>query len=91
MFSHSLPLSRPLTAGLRRKLLLLIYFILAFGIPWAVWIPQASGVIVPGILTVVAGFGPSIAGLILTYFDEGKEGLREIAYRLISNGRFLWK
>jgi len=91
MFSHALPLLKPQSAGLRRKLLLLIYFILAFGIKWAVWIPQASGVIVPGILTVVAGFGPSIAGLILIYFDEGKEGLHNTAYRLISNGRFLWK
>lgn len=73
--------------------MLLIYLMLAFGISWAVWIPQASGVIAPGLLTAVAGVGPSIAGLILLYLDEGKVGLRDLAYRFISNGRRLrkWK
>lgn len=50
MISHVLPISTPLSAVLRQKLLLLIYLMLAFAISWEVWISQARGSIAPLIL-----------------------------------------
>ena len=91
MFGHALLFYKPISTGFRRKLLLLTYFTLATAISWAVWIPQASGALVPGFLSILAGFSPSVAGLILIYLEEGKPRLRHLACRLLSNGRIRWK
>lgn len=91
MFGHALSVYKTISTSLRRRLLLLIYFSLAFAISWAVWIPLAKGVTLPGFLSVLAAFAPSIAGLILTYIDEGKEGLRNLACRLLSPAGIRWK
>lgn len=65
-----------------------LYLILAYGLTWLFWIPialtrqdyQTS----PILLAVVflGGFGPGIAGIIMTYREQGKEGGRDFWRRV---------
>ena len=57
-----------------------LYLILAYGLSWLFWIPVAltgkdyqtsSGLL---ILVLLGAFGPGIAGIVLTYVEQGKEG-----------------
>ncbi|MGD2148235.1 MAG: CPBP family intramembrane metalloprotease, partial [Anaerolineae bacterium] len=60
-----------------------LYLLLAYGLAWLCWIPvaltgqdyQASPLLLLGVLIGV--FGPGLAGIILTYVEDGKEGGRD--------------
>ncbi len=63
---------------------IIVYFCLAFGISWLLWIPsvlQTAGVAMPDILLLISQFallGPMIASLILLGLTEGKTGIRRL-------------
>ncbi len=81
----------PKTQFLQRYALL-SFFVLAFALTWAYWIPQALSsrdllqASVPEFLAIVAGYGPALAALIVTWFVSGRSGVRELMRRLI-----LWR
>jgi len=71
---------------------LVLYFVLAYGISWAIGIPLAlerKGLIAP-ILPYWAhyfvAYGPLLSAIIVTWFSAGKSGLKELGNRLR-----LWK
>lgn len=65
------------------------FFALAFGISWVFWIPVAlssQGILpfqIPLMLFVLAGYGPTLAGVIITGVEKGKSGVRELFGRLL--------
>ena len=65
------------------------FFILAFAFTWANWVPQAltsRGLLtvqVPGVVTMMAGYGPALAAVIVTASLYGKPGLRQLGGRLV--------
>ena len=67
---------------------LLTFFVLAFGLSWAVEIPlalQAHGLIaapIPPYLHYLAGYGPMLAAIIATAAAGGKEALRALFGRM---------
>ena len=69
-----------------------IYCILTFGISWALWIPCAlSGQdsrstiwIIPSLL---GGFGPSVAGIVMTYRSSDKQARADFWRRTFGFGR----
>jgi membrane protease YdiL (CAAX protease family) len=73
------------------------YLFLAYGLTWLFWIPvaltrqdyQAS----PLLLAVVflGVFGPGIAGIVLTYREQGKEGGRDFWHRVFDFRRISLK
>jgi membrane protease YdiL (CAAX protease family) len=72
---------------------LLVFFLLAFGISWIVWIPltmASHGLIafqIPiGIVGLLGAFGPSLAAIIITRAREGKAELHNLLRRLL-----LWR
>lgn len=68
------------------------FFVLAFGISWAFWIPIAlssQGILsfqMPFFLFVLAGYGPSLAGIIIAGLEKGRSGVGELLGRLL-----LWR
>lgn len=69
---------------------LLAFFVLAFGISWAAWVPltAASWGLSPfrppsTPATLVGAFGPTLAAIVLTLFGEGVSGLRRLLGRLL--------
>lgn len=79
------------------------FMLLTFSISWLIWLPGVLSAtkLIPlhlsntiyGILNLVGGFGPTIAGLILTYHQEGKKGLKQLFHRVIkikSIGKQWW-
>jgi membrane protease YdiL (CAAX protease family) len=68
---------------------LLVFFVLAFGLSWAVEIPlalQAHGLItvpIPWSLHYLAGYGPMLAAIIATAAAGGKEALQALFGRMI--------
>ena len=69
---------------------LLAFFVLAFGISWAAWVPvaAASWELVPfrppfTLAALIGAFGPSLAAIALTVFGEGWFGLRQLLGRLL--------
>jgi membrane protease YdiL (CAAX protease family) len=74
-----------------------LYLVLAYGLAWIFWIPvaltgqnyQESPLL---LLTVLIGvFGPGLAGIILTYREEDKEGKRDFWRRAFDWRRIrLW-
>ncbi len=67
-----------------------LFFLLAFGITWAFWIPAAlashgrtGDPFPPGLSTLLGAFGPTLAALILTAAFRGGSGLKHLL------GRFL--
>jgi uncharacterized protein len=74
--------------GAVRRYPLLAFFTLAFFLTWANWIPQAVAshgflsIAVPGFLTIIAGYGPALAAIIVTTITTGKPGLRRLIGRL---------
>jgi membrane protease YdiL (CAAX protease family) len=71
---------------------LLMFFVLAYALSWAVEIPlalRAQGLIsarIPWSLHYLAAYGPMLAAIIVTGITSGREGLRELAGRM-----FKWR
>ena len=70
---------------------LLVFFLLAFGISWIVWIPAAlashgllSFQLSPSATSLLGAFGPSTAALITTGVYDGKAGFRSLLRRLLT-------
>ena len=72
-----------------RKYALVFFFLLAYLFTWSNWLPQAvnsRGIIsihVPGFLTLLAGYGPALAAIIIASLAYGRQGLRELFGRLL--------
>jgi len=72
-----------------RKYALVIFFVLAYLFTWSNWLPQAlasrgmASIQVPGFLTLIAGYGPALAAIIVVSFAYGWQGLRELFGRLL--------
>ncbi len=71
---------------------LLSFFVLAFALTWAYWIPSAMAS--RGLTSekpsdlrgIVAGYGPAIAAIVVTYASQGTFGLKDLGRRLL-----LWR
>ena len=74
-----------------------LYLLLAYGLTWLFWIPVAltrhDYQTSPFLLAVVflGVFGPGIAGIILTYREQGKEGGRDFWHRVFDFRRISFK
>jgi membrane protease YdiL (CAAX protease family) len=72
-----------------KKNTLLTYFVLAYAISWAVWIPiafTAQGWVnwhAPYALYYVGSFGPMASALIVTAATEGRHGIRKLLGKLL--------
>jgi CAAX protease family protein len=72
-----------------KKYALVFFFSLAYLFTWSNWLPQAltsRGIIsveVPGFLTILSGFGPALAAIIVATLVSGKLGLRDLFGRLL--------
>ncbi len=67
---------------------LLSFFLLAFGISWAFWVPAAlaSRGLIPFPISAtfpLTAFGPSLAAIVLVVITEGASGLRRLLGRLL--------
>jgi membrane protease YdiL (CAAX protease family) len=68
---------------------LLLFFLLAYALSWAVEIPlalRAQGLIavpIPWSLHYLAAYGPMLAAIIVTGLTSGREGLRELFGRML--------
>ena len=68
---------------------LVAYFILAYAISWAVQIPLAlkaqglSQVSIPFSIHYLAGYGPMLAAIIVTWLTGGVSGLKELFGRIL--------
>ena len=75
-----------------KKYALVIFFVLAYLFTWSNWLPQAlnsrgvTSIQVPGFLTLLAGYGPALAAIIVASLAHGRQGLRELFGRL-----FRWR
>lgn len=76
---------------------LILFYIIAFAFSWALWIPQAlndNGILkINSIILSLSNFGaygPLIAALALTYYNDGKNGLIKLLKRVI-NFKFNYK
>ena len=73
------------------------YLLLAYGLAWIVWIPvaltrqdyQTSPILLAGMFLGV--FGPGIAGIAMTYREQGKEGRRDFWRRVFDFRRISLK
>jgi membrane protease YdiL (CAAX protease family) len=72
-----------------KKYALVFFFLLAYMFTWSNWLPQAltsrgiSSIQVPGFLTLVSGYGPALAAIIVVSLTSGWQGLRELFGRLL--------
>ena len=79
-----------------RNKALIVYFILAFALSWAIEIPlalQANGVVawsIPTATHYLASFGPLLAALITTSLSNGGVGVRELARRMFKFRVPIW-
>src|SRR5688500_11673052 len=70
------------------KYALVIFFALAYVFTWSNWLRQAlnsrgvTSIQVPGFLTLLAGYGPALAAIIVASLAHGRQGLRELFGRL---------
>lgn len=75
-----------------KKYALVSFFALAYLFTWSNWLPQAlnsrgvTSIQVPGFLTLLAGYGPALAAIIVASLAHGRQGLRELFGRL-----FRWR
>lgn len=73
----------------RRRRLFFLYTFIAYVISWAIEIPlalKAQGLIsvdLPFAVHYCAASGPLIAGLILTWYEDGSTGVKDLAARII--------
>jgi len=72
-----------------KKYALVLFFLLAYLFTWSNWLPQAlnsrglTSVQVPGILSLLAGYGPALAAILAASLAYGPQGLRELFGRLV--------
>jgi len=72
-----------------RKYALVMFFFLAYLFTWANWLPQAltsrgiASIQVPDFLTILSGYGPALAAIIVVSLAYGRQGLRELFGRLL--------
>lgn len=72
-----------------KKYSLAIFFLLAYLFTWSNWLPQAltsRGIVslqVPGFLTLLSGYGPALAAIIVVALVYGWQGPRELFGRLL--------
>jgi len=72
-----------------KKYALVFFFLLAYLFTWSNWIPQAfnsrgiASIQVPGFLTILSGYGPALAAIIVVSLTSGWQGLRELFGRLL--------
>lgn len=72
-----------------KKYALAIFFLLAYLFTWSNWLPQAltsrglTSIQAPGFLTILAGYGPALAAIIVASLAYGRQGLRELLGRLL--------
>ena len=72
-----------------KKYALVFFFLLAYVFTWSNWLPQAltsRGIVsiqVPGAVTILSGYGPALAAIIVASLAYGKQGLRELFGRLL--------
>lgn len=65
------------------------FFLLAYLFTWSNWLPQAlnsrgvTSIQIPGFLTLLAGYGPALAAIIVASLAYGWQGLRELFGRLL--------
>ena len=71
---------------------LLSYFVLAFAVSWAIWIPSVQEMRRRGFVdlrswaplcALVAVYGPTFSALVITALGDGRAGLRELLGRLV--------
>jgi membrane protease YdiL (CAAX protease family) len=72
-----------------KKYALAIFFLLAYLFTWSNWLPQAlasrgmPSTQVPGFLTLLAGYGPALAAIIVACLAYGRQGLSKLFGRLL--------
>jgi len=72
-----------------KKYALVFFFLLAYLCTWSNWLPQAlnsrglTSVQVPGFLTILSGYGPALAAIIVVLLAYGWQSLRELFGRLL--------
>ena len=72
-----------------KKYALALFFLLAYLFTWSNWLPQAfasrepASIQVPGVVTLLAGYGPALAAIIVVSITQGWQGLRELFGRLL--------
>jgi hypothetical protein len=72
-----------------KKYTLVFFFLLAYLFTWSNWLPQAltsrgiASIQVPGFLTILSGYGPALAAIIVASLAYGRQGLRELFGRLL--------
>jgi membrane protease YdiL (CAAX protease family) len=66
-----------------RLVRLALYYLLACLIAWGIWIPaDLSGRSSP-LLFLLAGFGPSLSGVLFLFLERGRNGVHDLWVRLI--------
>jgi uncharacterized protein len=68
---------------------LALFFVLAFGITWVVWVPRAAGAGL-GVLGQVWTWAPAMAALLAAALTGGGAAVRELGARLV-RWRVGWK
>ncbi|WP_340066832.1 type II CAAX endopeptidase family protein [Ascidiimonas aurantiaca] len=66
-----------------KKTRIYTYFILTFFISWGFWSPFYFSKEVGEFWALPGAWGPTIAAVILTYFDTGKTGVRKLLQKLL--------
>lgn len=72
-----------------KKYALAMFFLLAYLFTWSNWLPQAltsrgiASLQVPGFVSILAGYGPALAAIIVVSLSRGRQGLRELFGRLL--------
>jgi membrane protease YdiL (CAAX protease family) len=72
-----------------RKYALVFFFLLAYLFTWSNWLPRAltsrgvTSIQVPDFVTLLAGYGPALAAIIVASLAYGRQGLRELFGRLL--------
>lgn len=81
-------MANPLTQWIHRYPLL-SFFLLAFLLTWANWVPRALisyrliDATVPEFIALIAGYGPALAAILITLVISGRAGLCILGKRLI--------
>jgi CAAX protease family protein len=72
-----------------KKYALVFFFFLAYAFTWSNWLPQAlssrgiASIQVPDFLTLISGYGPALAAIIVVSLAFGRQGLRNLFGRLL--------
>lgn len=72
-----------------KKYALVFFFLLAYLFTWSNWLPQAvnsrgiASIQIPGFLTILSGYGPALAAIIVASLTYGRQGLRDLFGRLL--------